>query len=95
MARLHSELTNVQNDLSSLRIEKQELEMKLEAAPIVEGNSLLIHLENDINYIFQAKSQADDEKAKAAEKNFQQLKVVYQQIRDEHVKLLRQVIMTN
>lgn len=40
MARLHSELTNVQNDLSSLRIEKQELEMKLEAAPIVEGNSL-------------------------------------------------------
>ena len=37
LARLHYELTNVQNDHSSLRIQKQELEMKLDAASVVEG----------------------------------------------------------
>jgi huntingtin interacting protein 1 len=33
----------------------------------------------------------DEERAKASEEKFQKLKNMYTQIRDEHIKLLRQV----
>lgn len=37
------------------------------------------------------KAQVEEERIKQSEEKFQKLKVMYQQIRDEHVKLLRQV----
>lgn len=37
------------------------------------------------------KAQVEEERIKQSEEKFQKLKIMYQQIRDEHVKLLRQV----
>lgn len=58
----------------AVRVEKEDLEMKLQAAPCLEQ-----------------KAQEGEEKAKATEEKYQKLKTMYTQIRDEHVKLLRQV----
>lgn len=40
------------------------------------------------------KAQAEEERLKASEEKFNKLKTMYSQIRDEHVKLLRQVSFT-
>ena len=37
------------------------------------------------------KAHVEEERLKASEEKFQKLKVMYAQIRDEHIKLLRQV----
>lgn len=55
-------------------MEKEELELKLQAAPSLEQ-----------------KAMEGEERVKATEDKFQKLKTMYTQIRDEHVKLLRQV----
>lgn len=38
---------------------------------------------------------AEEERAKASEEKFQKLKNMYTQIRDEHIKLLRQACIRN
>lgn len=44
-----------------------------------------------IRYVFVEKALAEEGRAKASEEKFQKLKNMYTQIRDEHIKLLRQV----
>lgn len=74
MATLNSELSFANEQLSNMRMEKEELELKLQAAPSLEQ-----------------KAMEGEERVKATEDKFQKLKTMYTQIRDEHVKLLRQV----
>ena len=49
---------------------------------------------DEIFDIFLEKAQVEEERAKASEEKFQKLKNMYTQIRDEHIKLLRQVRLT-
>lgn len=42
------------------------------------------------SFVFLEKVIAEEERAKASEEKFQKLKNMYTQIRDEHIKLLRQ-----
>lgn len=90
--QLNTELTTKQEDLTNLRLIKEELELKVQTTPINERmrkyNFIVV-----IEYKFQSfvldKATIDEERARATEEKFQKLKTMYTQIRDEHVKLLR------
>lgn len=74
-------------------IQKEELELKFQTSPDLERK--FEHIRGKIFIftfgLFLEKVIAEEERAKMSEEKFQKLKNMYTQIRDEHIKLLRQV----
>ena len=75
-------------------IQKEELELKFQTSPDLERKLSFVRGKIFIfNFcLFLEKVIAEEERAKMSEEKFQKLKNMYTQLRDEHIKLLRQVI---
>lgn len=84
-------------NISFSGIEKEELDLKLQSAPSLERKkfkpNFIFTLEDFLFYFIPEKAHDEEERAKSSEEKFQKLKNMYTQIRDEHIKLLRQVRM--
>ncbi|XP_055601255.1 huntingtin-interacting protein 1 isoform X9 [Uranotaenia lowii] len=103
--QLQMEIERSTNYVKSLTIEQRDVQHRLEDQ-IAQLNSQLTNTEGQLSNLriqkeelelraqtaptLEQKAQAEEERAKASEEKFQKLKTMYTQIRDEHVKLLRQ-----
>ncbi|XP_021708106.1 huntingtin-interacting protein 1 isoform X4 [Aedes aegypti] len=102
---LQMEIERLTNYVKSLTIEQRDVQHRLEDQ-IAQLNSHLTDTRAEVSNLriqkeelelraqsaptLEQKAQAEEERAKASEEKFQKLKSMYTQIRDEHVKLLRQ-----
>ncbi|XP_038112693.1 huntingtin-interacting protein 1 isoform X4 [Culex quinquefasciatus] len=102
---LQMEIERLSNYVKSLTIEQRDVQHRLEDQ-IAQLNSHLAQAQGELSTLriqkeelelraqtaptLEQKAQAEEERAKASEEKFQKLKTMYTQIRDEHVKLLRQ-----
>ncbi|XP_065090097.1 huntingtin-interacting protein 1 isoform X2 [Ochlerotatus camptorhynchus] len=102
---LQMEIERLTNYAKSLTIEQRDVQHRLEDQ-IAQLNSHLTETRGMVANLriqkeelelraqsaptLEQKAHAEEERAKASEEKFQKLKTMYSQIRDEHVKLLRQ-----